>query len=124
MKVTARATRSDGWWAIDVPEVDGAYTQARRLDQVAPAAAKAVALLEDVDVDTIDVTVEPTLDSEGAVIAARARETSAQAAQLQLEASAITRDAVRALQKDGLTVRDVATILGISPQRVSQLATG
>ena len=32
MKVTAEATRSGGWWAVEVPEVDGAFTQACRLD--------------------------------------------------------------------------------------------
>ncbi|GAA3516951.1 hypothetical protein [Dietzia aurantiaca] len=33
MKVTAHAARSEGWWAFDVPEIDGLVTQARHLDQ-------------------------------------------------------------------------------------------
>lgn len=29
----AHAVRSGNWWAIDVPDVPGAFTQVRRLDQ-------------------------------------------------------------------------------------------
>ena len=35
MKLTAKAQRSDKWWAIEVPEIPGLFTLARRLDQVA-----------------------------------------------------------------------------------------
>ena len=31
---TAVCTRSGGWWAVEVPEIPGLFTQARRLDQV------------------------------------------------------------------------------------------
>ncbi|MEH3033644.1 MAG: hypothetical protein PGN07_06315 [Aeromicrobium erythreum] len=57
MKVTAYATRSDGWWSVTVPEVDGALTQARSLEEVPGMVADAVSLLEDVSVDDVEVTV-------------------------------------------------------------------
>ena len=56
MKVTAKARRAGGWWAVEVPEVPGAFTQARRLEQVAVVAAEAVADL--LDMLAIDVEVE------------------------------------------------------------------
>ncbi|MEH6797620.1 MAG: hypothetical protein V7694_26225, partial [Rhodococcus sp. (in: high G+C Gram-positive bacteria)] len=58
MKVTAKATRSGQWWAVEVPEVDGAYTQARRLDQIPKMVADAVSLLEDVPADTVEVDLD------------------------------------------------------------------
>lgn len=55
MDVTAVVERSGRWWVITVPEVEGAVTQARRLDQVPHMAADAVAVL--LDIDIADVTV-------------------------------------------------------------------
>ena len=57
MKVTANATRTKGWWAVEVPEVEGAFTQTRRLDQVARMAAEVVSMLKDVDAESVDVDV-------------------------------------------------------------------
>ena len=42
---TAHAKRDEGgWWAITVPELDGVFTQTRRLDHVEPLVRDAVAL--------------------------------------------------------------------------------
>jgi len=58
MRVTASATRTGEWWAIEVKDVQGGlHTQARRLDQVASTVADAVALLCDVAADSVDVAV-------------------------------------------------------------------
>lgn len=119
MKVTAKATRSGGWWAVEVPEVPGAFTQVKRLDQVGAMAADAVATLLDVEASTVEVVLAPATDHDSAVAAAR--EASARAAAAQDEASLKVRAAVGVLRADGLTARDVATLLGISHQRVSQL---
>ena len=43
MEVTAVCRRSGNWWAVEIPEVEGAFTQARRLDQVADMAADGAA---------------------------------------------------------------------------------
>lgn len=57
MIVTALCTYEAGWWAIDVPEVPGALSQARSLDEVASMAADAVGLLLEVDPATVRVRV-------------------------------------------------------------------
>ena len=57
MRVTAVLTRSGDWWAVEIPEVPGALTQARSLDEVPAQVRDAVALLLDVDESTIDVAV-------------------------------------------------------------------
>lgn len=72
--LTARCARSDGWWAIDVPEVPGLFTQARRLDQVATAVLDAAALLTGHPEADVDVTVVPVLDEDNLTLVHDARE--------------------------------------------------
>ncbi len=61
MKVTAKAVRDGGWWVVEVPEVDGAFTQARRLDQIPAMVADAVGLLEDVPAEDVEVDLDVDL---------------------------------------------------------------
>ena len=62
MAVRARRRTSSGdWWAISVPEVKGAFSQARRLDQVEGMAREAIALILDVDRQSFDIEVLPDL---------------------------------------------------------------
>ena len=54
--------RSGEWWAITVPALRGAFSQARNLDEVPEVAREAIALMLDVDpaeVGPIDVCVQP-----------------------------------------------------------------
>jgi predicted transposase YdaD len=44
-----------------------------------------------------------------------------EAARLQEEASAEIRDVVSRMREEGLTMRDIAVLLGVTPQRVAQL---
>jgi predicted RNase H-like HicB family nuclease len=123
MKVTATAHRSGDWWAIEVPEVRGVHTQVKRLDQAAAMAADAVALMLEIDPADIDVTVNPVLNEEAAAAVARAVQAAQAARQAQEDASAAMRSAVTRLREtEHLTARDVASLLGVSHQRVSQLA--
>lgn len=57
MVVTAHCVRDGDWWVVDVPEVAGAITQGRTLDEAALMAADAAALLLDVDPASIQVRV-------------------------------------------------------------------
>lgn len=117
MNVTAQCERSGRWWAVSIPEVPGAFTQARRLDQVPDQAADAVATLCDIPVDSINVTL--SFDAPGV---AEVRAKQAEAQRVSMEASEAMRDLVRHLREEGLTVRDIGVILGVSPQRAQQLA--
>jgi len=114
--------RSGNWWAITVPDLDGVFSQARRLDQVESRAREAIALMLDVDeadVGEIDVTVvapdtvtsllREMHESEAAAVAAGER------------ASALRRRVAQQLRDDGFPVRDIGRITGISHQRVSQI---
>lgn len=120
MKVTATATRSGTWWAVEVPEVEGVFTQARRLEQVPAVVADAVATMLDVPAESVEVSVVATLDAELDELAKHARAAAEEAKRAQEDSSRRMRQAVSALRKE-LTTRDVAAVLGVTQQRVSQL---
>jgi len=115
---SAACRRSDNWWAISVPELKGLHTQARRLDQVAAITQDAIGLMLGVDPATIEVEVYPELPPE----ALQALEARRVAREADRAAEQATYDAVLALLRDGYTVRDTGALLGLSPQRISQIA--
>ena len=121
MTYTARVRRSGRWWAIDVPELPGVYSQARRLDRVEPMARDAIALFLDVDPATFDLRVETNLPSDLRQDVDAVGRLRAEADRLQAESSGAMRRLTHELLGRGLSVRDAAEILGISHQRVSQL---
>lgn len=122
MKVTAQVVRSGDWWAIEVPEFPGVFTQVKRLDQAAVMVADAVATMTGADPSEVEVSVRASLrpglqrDVDEAIRLRHEAEEARATARRQL-----TR-AVTDVLGAGLTVRDAATLLEISPQRVSQVA--
>lgn len=59
--LTARAEHSGTWWAVEVPEMTGLFTQARRLDQVPAVVSDASALFNDKPEDSFEVEVVPVV---------------------------------------------------------------
>lgn len=116
-KYTAICVRSGNWWAISVPEIRGVHSQARRLDKVEAMAREAIALMLDVKPNSFEVEVRPEVPS----VVARARQARAAQRQAEQSAEAATLNAARELLGKGYTVRDAGALLGISPQRISQL---
>ena len=117
--VTAHVTRSNGWWAISVPEIPGLFTQAKRLDQVERMVLDAASLLNK---DISHVEVVPGLDEDAQIMLRELGETRAKAEALQKESSDMTKKVIRLFQAEGLTLRDIASLIGLSPQRVSVIA--
>jgi predicted RNase H-like HicB family nuclease len=114
--------RSGGWWAITVPALDGVFSQAKRLDQVEARAREAISLMLDVDEDDVgdlDVVVTPparVADLLGAL------EASVVAADEATRAAvAARREIAEQLRAEGLPLRDIGELIGVSHQRVSQL---
>lgn len=114
---TATATREGRWWVITVAGVG--VTQSRTL---AEARTWAQGLVEAVTGEAgAEVTVTPLLPDDTIDRVHHAQKVTARAdAQLRAAAQEI-REATRNLLQMGMSQKDVATILGVSRQRVSQL---
>ncbi|WP_212741332.1 hypothetical protein [Bifidobacterium moukalabense] len=61
INVTAIAERCDGWWAVEVPEIPGLFTQARRLDQIDGMVGDAAGLL---GLEIGKVAIQPKLGEQ------------------------------------------------------------
>lgn len=120
MELTAKVTRSGKWWAIEVPELEGLFTQARRLDMVEAMVRDAAAMLTDRPASDFEIHLE-VADASFKAAVAEYREAAESSRQAAARASQLSRSTALAFMKQGLPVRDVAQLLGISPQRVSQL---
>lgn len=119
--VTGREGR---WWAVEIPELDG-VTQAARLADVADEARSYIAVTLDVPLSSVDVRVVIDDTPHARNVQERSQQILAARQQAEaLEASAIdeARALARELAGDGIPMRDIATLVGVSFQRVSQLA--
>jgi DNA-binding NarL/FixJ family response regulator len=118
-------TREDGHWLADVPGLAGAHTYARSLPALDQAVREVVVLaaglpdeaMPGLSVDYDYHTGDPELDTTALEVRRLRRESD----ELAAAATARTGQAVARLAARGLSVRDIAALLGISPQRVSQL---
>ncbi len=113
--------RSGAWWAIQVPEVDGVFSQARRLDQVETMARDAIALMLEVPEGSFDLEVvvsPPAALSE--LLDAYRRERDV-ADRSSLRASELAAEIVSRADDERLTVRDLGALMGLSFQRVQQI---
>ncbi len=113
-----------GWWVVTVPEVPGAITQTRRLDQVPVDAAEVIEIQTGHPVDPASLTINASLPGEAGDVAAEARSLREQAHRLTEQAGERTRKAVALLSQKGFTVRDIGTLTGITYQRAQQLRKG
>ena len=111
MSIEVVATKATVGWDVAVP---GGIVHVRTLDQAEPAVREHLATEE-------EITVRPELgDVLGRVDAAKAANAAALAA-TQAAARQI-REVVRDLRDRGLSVTDIAEVIGVSRGRVSQLA--
>lgn len=120
----ARAERDEaGYWAGSVPAVPGALTQARTLTTLSTRLAEAIALVLDLPdgaEQRITVNVKPVLTADARRAVQTAKSRRARAATADAQADQATNDAIAALRRGGLSLRDIGTIIGLSHQRVDQ----
>ncbi|MFK4637222.1 DNA-directed RNA polymerase specialized sigma subunit [Paenarthrobacter histidinolovorans] len=115
----AIAHKEGKWWEIHIHELDR-VTQASRTKDIQAMATDLAAVVLDVDPD--EVTVHVTLRPPGDVMErwSQARADLERAQELSAKGAAESRAIVAELSKD-FTITEVARMLGISTQRVSQL---
>lgn len=118
------ATREGDWWSLVASNVEGreVASQSRRLDQAEAAIREAIALVLDVDRSEFEVEITPELDRvEVSDETLEVLELRRALAELSDRARRQTPAAIAELRRAGLTVRDVAQLLGVTPSRVSQI---
>ena len=119
---TVTAERGRGpWWVTECAEV-GAVSQVRRIDQAADDIREAIAYLSGLPEDSFDVEVTPVLPDafwEALRAAQGQRDVAAAANRASAE---LNQRAARVLRDEGLTLRDVGHLMGVSHQRAAQLA--
>jgi predicted RNase H-like HicB family nuclease len=120
MNITAVATWTEGWWAIEIPELPHVYSQARTLDKVAGMALEAASLHTGRSQADFAVTVQARLEPGEEAVVARANQAKQAALEAAVKASAANRQAVDALRARH-PAKDVAYLMGVTPQRVSKL---
>jgi DNA-directed RNA polymerase sigma subunit (sigma70/sigma32) len=118
------ATRDGDWWSLVAADVGRreVASQSRRLDQADGAIRDAIALVLDVEHDTFDLVITP--DLRPAAVSDETLEVlnlRRELAELSERARHRTPAAAAELRRAGLTVRDVAQLLGVTPSRISQI---
>jgi predicted RNase H-like HicB family nuclease len=115
-----------GWWVVRVPEVQGCLTQARSIAEGRRRIREALALfIDEAEAEQAnlvnDVRLPPAVLRRVRAVAAQREK----AKKMREKAQDATRAVVNQLtRRAGLSVRDAAEMLGISYQRVQQLAGG
>ena len=121
MEIKAKFERQADGWRVEVPELGNLVTTAKRLDkateQIKDLAEKATGE------SRCDIIVKVEAIMPGIICDLEsAQDKFKEATRLQEEASLEIRDVVSRMRDEGLTMRDIAVLLGVSPQRVAQLA--
>jgi predicted RNase H-like HicB family nuclease len=113
-----------GWWVAQVREASAAITQGRTVGQARERVRDALALVVgDKEAERAELVDEVKLPGDVRRLVARATGSRAKLLALQTETQEATAEAVRQLRKRlGLSMRDIAELLHISPQRAHQLA--
>lgn len=116
----ATATKEGKWWNVAIAELDQ-VTATKRLGEVQEYADSLAAAVLDVPESDVHVQVVYTLPEAVETEWAAAREETRKAKELTIAAAARTKTVVGQLYAAGYTIRDIAQVLGISFQRVSQI---
>ena len=121
MEITAECERKAGAWRVRVPPLDNLLISTKRLDRATEQIKDLVHENQGIDRCEVIVKVEtsmPGIMCDLELAQAKMREAN----RLQEEASKEIREVVSRLRAEGLSMRDIGVLLGISPQRVAQLA--
>lgn len=111
----------DGWWTASVREVRGAHTLGRSIAQARRRVREALGLFVEhaVGAELID---HIRIDADTRSVIRKVAEARRALERQQKNVSQLSRTAVKKLTAR-MSVRDASEILGVSPQRVQQLAS-
>ena len=114
-------TREDGIWLIEAVELQGVRSFGRTVSDAVRNIREAIAAAENLDEwDELDLLF--TIENEAASVALQQfQEARWAAAQTSAERDRALRAAIESLRSQGISYRDIGTVIGLSHQRVAQL---
>jgi hypothetical protein len=113
--------RDGRWWVFEIPEL-GTGGQARDLREVEYEAQAVAAMWLDLLPEAVGVTMTVKGPAEALAAWASAERAETEARQAQATAAEQRRGVITALRAAGYSSPDIARLLGISKQRVYQIA--
>jgi len=120
MQISVQCERQGENWLVSAPELNNFTTIARRLDKAKDLVESRAREIYGNQI--CDVVVKVNADMPGIICDIEAaQQKMLEASRLQEEASSEIRDVVQRMRRQGLTMRDIAVLLGVTPQRVAQL---
>jgi predicted RNase H-like HicB family nuclease len=119
-----KLTRDDeGAWLARVPRVPGCHTYGRSIEQAMNRIREALSLWVD-DAATADLQPDIALPEPARSNVRKVRSARDRAQRAEEDARALLVETVRELTRDeGWSVRDVAGVIGLSPQRIHQISS-
>ncbi len=124
MEVKVHAERTSEGWTAEVAGPEGFTVTAKRLDQCKEIILEKIKTLAEQkgSPEVCEVVIKVEAELPGIICDLEAAKFKMLEAQkLQEEASLEIRNVVSRMRDEGLTMRDIAVLLGVSPQRVAQL---
>lgn len=123
---TATVTREDGLWVAVVAEINPAATDVEHFNEIKPAVRDLIGGLTDKDPESGDFRVNWIFLHNGHDYSAAIEQL--EAAEFEADRAVAHRDvfrraAIKTMQRAGLSLRDIADVMGMSHQRVHQLTT-
>ncbi|WP_326611972.1 hypothetical protein OG949_23435 [Streptomyces scopuliridis] len=115
----ARALRREQGWQVEVPDIGNVWVN--NLNVASEAARELIAAQTGCGAASIHIQVAALLDEDLQKATKSAIQAVLDARRAQEKAAASYRQVARKLKDSGITGGDIAIVLGVSPQRVSQL---
>jgi hypothetical protein len=119
MSYDVRAKRWEHGWELHIEDVG--VTQSRSLWDAEAMARDLISRRQGIPAESFGITITPEIGGGLDEETRAARDAVTAADRAQRRAAAQSRDTARRLRQAGLSGRDIAKVLNVSPQRVSQL---
>lgn len=120
---TANVTREGRWWVADVPAISYA-TQCRRLADMRQQVADLIETVTGAPIPPDDIELNITLPGKAADDWQEVQRLRADAEHAARQAALLSHQTARDLAAQGLSMRDIGTVFGVSYQRAHQLVHG
>ncbi|MEN0070585.1 MAG: hypothetical protein AAGC63_06205, partial [Propionicimonas sp.] len=118
---TVTAERRPSGWILQCDELPAAIAPVARLDLAVATMAQEISRVAQAPVEESDIRLQPVLPGAVAQAMSRAAQLREEAARATSEAARLTRVAATLLKGEGLTMRDIGSVMGVSAQRANQL---